>query len=270
MRRLSRFGVLALGGALAVVIGADSAGPVEPLVIAVSPSVHDAVEALARAFEAAHPGVQVRLSVHGGLELRRMIAAVHHDGRHTVERGVIHLVAPGSDELLDRLERNAYVLPETRRAYMLTRLVLVVPEALADAPESFEALAASGMRVAVADPRETELGLRTRRLLERLGLAAPLRNRLDVATDARAVLDHVLNGQADAGVVFSHDAVRARERVRVAAAAPAAADPPIWHSMAMDRFCPDRRLGREFLDFTQTEPARAALRLVGYEPAPTP
>jgi len=255
---------------LVVAGGAGSADPTASLVIAVSPSVHDAVEALARAFEAAHPGVQVRLSVHGGLELRRTIAAIQHDGRHTVEGGDIHLVAPGNDELLDRLEQKYYVLPETRRTYALTHLVLIVPESLADAPETFEALATSGMRVAVADPRETELGLRTRRLLERLGLAAPLRNRLDVATDARAVLDHVLNGQADAGVVFSHDAVRERDRVRIAATAPAAADPPIRYSMAMDRYCPNRRLCRDFLDFTQTAPAHAALRLLGYEPAPAP
>lgn len=270
MKRRGWRGVLTLGGALIWAGGATPAVPADLLVIAASPSVRVPVEALGRAFEAEHPDVAVRLYLDSGLDLRRTIAAIQNDGRHTVGTGAIHLVAPGSDELLDRLEQKYYVLPETRRSYARTRLVLVVPESLVDAPTSFEALATAGMRVAVADPRETELGLWTRHLLETLGLSSLLRGRLDVATDARAVLDHVLNGQADAGVVFSSDAARERERVRIAATAPSAAGLFIRHSMAMDRYCPNRRLCLEFLEFTQTERARAALRLLGYEPAPAP
>jgi len=242
----------------------------EPLVIAASPSLAAPLEALARAFEEKHPDIQVRMYFDSGLDLRRTIAAIQNDGRHTIGTGAIHLIAPGSDELLDRLEQKYYILPETRRPYALTRLVLVVPESLADAPASFEALAASGVRVAVADPRDTELGVQTRGLLDALGLSRVLQDRLDVAADARAVVDHVLNGQADVGVVFSADAVRERERVRIAATSRHAAALPIKHSMSMDRFCPNRRLCQEFLDFIQAAPAQAALRQLGYEPVSGP
>ncbi len=242
----------------------------ESLVIAASPSLAAPLEALGRAFEAVHPDVQVRLYFDSGLDLRRTVAATHNDGRHADGTGVIHLIAPGSDELLDRLEQKSYVLPETRRPYAHTRLVLVVPESLVDAPSSFEALAASGARVAVADPQETELGMRTKGLLDVLGLSRALQGRLDVAADARAVVDHVLNGQANVGILFSADAVRERERVRVVAISRHAAAPPISHSMTMDRFSPNRRLGRTFLDFTVTAPAQAVLRQLGYEPVPAP
>lgn len=242
----------------------------EQLVIAASPGLAIPLGAVARAFETAHPDVQVRLYLDSGLDLRRTIAAIQNDGRHAVGAGAIHLIAPGSDELLDRLEQKYYGMPETRRPYALTRLVLVVPESLADAPASFEALAASGARVAVADPRETELGLRTKRLLDALGLSPVLRDRLDVAADARAVLDQILNGRADAGVVFSADAVRERERVRIVATSRHALAPPITHSITMDRFCPNRRLCQEFLDFTGTAPAQSSLRQLGYEPASSP
>lgn len=242
----------------------------EPLVIAASPSLAVPLEVLGRAFEATHLDVQVRLYFDSGLDLRRTIATIQNDGRHMIGTGAIHLIAPGSDELLDRLEQKYYVLPETRRPYAFTRLVLVVPESLADAPASFEALAAAGLRVAVADPRDTELGSQTKRLLDALGLSPVLQDRLDVAADARAVVDHVLNGQADVGVMFSAVAVRERERVRVAATSRHTATPPIRHSMTMDRFCPNRRLCQEFLDFTQTAPAQAALRQLGYEPASAP
>ncbi len=243
----------------------------EPLVIAASPSLAAPLEALGRAFEAAHPDVQVKIYFDSGLNLRRAIGATQNDGRHTIGTGVIHLVAPASDELLDRLEQKYYVLPETRRAYARTRLVLVVPESLADAPSSFESLAAQpGVRIAVADSHDTELGRSTRQLFDTLGLSSSLKERLVVAADARAVLDHVLNGQADVGVVFSADAVRERDRVRIVVTSRHAAVPPVQHSMTMDRFCPDRRLCQQFLDFTQTTQAQAALRQLGYEPASAP
>ncbi len=270
MMPLIRLRTLAFGSALVFAGGAASTGAAEPLMIAVSPSVKVPVEALGRAFEAAHPDVQVRLYLDSGLDLRRTIAAIQNDGRHAIGTGTIHLIAPGSDELLDRLEQKYYVLPETRRTYAFTRLVLIVPESLADAPESFEALAATGVRVAVADPRETELGSRTKQLLDALGLSLLLHDRLDVAADARAVLDHVLNGQADVGVVFNADAVRERERVRITASSRHAVAPPVRHSMTMDRFCPNRRLCQEFLDFMRTTPAQTALRQLGYEPASAP
>jgi len=238
----------------------------EALVIAVSPSLLVPVEALGRAFEAAHPNVRVHLHVDNALDLRRTIAAVHNDGRHGVSAGAVHLVAPGDDELLDRLEQRYYVLPGTRRVYAVTRLALVVPESLADAPESLEQVARTpNIRLAVADPQDTDLGWQTRQVLLALGVLAALEGRIDVAADADAVLDHVLKGQADVGVLFSSDAAREGERIRISGLVRHAAVAPVSHSVAMDRFCPNRRLCLEFLEFTQSPAGQAAIRQLGYE-----
>lgn len=264
MRRQPARLAIAFGSMLA--LGAATAGAAEQLIIAVSPSVVAPVEALGRAFETSHPNIRVRLHVDNALDLRRTIAAVHNDGRHGVGTGAVHLVAPGDDELLDRLEQRYYVLPGTRRVYAVTRLALVVPESLVEAPESVEQVArAAGMRLAVADPEETDLGWRTRRVLQALGLLQALEGRIDVAADADAVLDHVLKGRADAGLLFSSDAARERERVRISGVVRNEAIVPIPHSVAMDRFCPNRLLCQEFLDFTQSQAGQAAIRQLGYE-----
>ena len=42
------------------------------------------------------------------------------------------------------------------------------------------------------------------------------KGRLDVATDSRGVIDHVLSGQADVGIIYGHEAVRQQQRLRVA------------------------------------------------------
>lgn len=237
----------------------------EFLVIAASPSVSVPLEALARAFEAVHPGVRVRIHYDSGLGLRQSIAAMQNSGRHFIGTGPFHLIAPSNPELLTRLEQKYYVLPGTRRVYATVPLVLVVPESLVEAPSSFDAVARDGSkRIAVADPEQTELGMRTQAFLRATGLAEAVTGRLDVAHDARGVIDHVVNGDADAGIVLGSDAVREGTRVRVAAVAEETRQRPVVYAMAMDRYCPNRALCEAFLAFTQTPDAAAILKRLGY------
>lgn len=247
--------------------GIAPASASEPLIIATSPSLATPLEALATAFEASHPNVKVRLYLALGLDLRRAIAAMenHPTGQYFIGSGPIHIIAPGGDELITRMEQKYYVLPQTRRSYATVSLVLVVPESLVDSPLSFETLALdTRIRVAVADPLLTAVGQKTNELLKAMGIAEMMKGRLDVATDARGVLDHVLNGQADVGIIFGPDAYDKRERVRVVAVAPEQAVRPIIHSLVMERYCPDRPLCEEFLAFSQSPEARSILKGLGY------
>jgi molybdate transport system substrate-binding protein len=239
----------------------------EPLVVAASPSLAHPLEALAKAFEAAHSNVKVQLHFDSGLGLRRTIAAITNNptGQYFFGKSPIHIIAPGGDELITRLEQRSYVRPKTRRPYATVSLVLVVPESLVDAPASFEALGQdTRIRVAVADQTLTEVGKKTHELLNSLGIAEAMKSRLDVATDARAVLDHVLNGQADVGIIFGPDAYDMRERVRIVAVASEQAVRPIIHSLAMEQNCPNRTLCEEFLEFSQSPEAQGILKGLGY------
>ena len=239
----------------------------EDLVIAASPSLAEPVGALGRAYEAKHPDVNIRIYFDNGLDMRRSIAAVENrlDGKY-FGRGPFHLIAPGGDELISRLEQKYYVLPGTRRPYLAVPLVLVVPESLEDAPTSFEALARNPkLRVAIADPVRTQVGRATKGLLDALGLSNTLEHRLEVASDAGGVIDHVLGGQADVGILFGSDVLKKREQVRVAAVAPKKGYRPVVHSMAMERYCPNRKLCEDFLAFIQTSEAQNALKQLGYE-----
>ena len=238
-----------------------------PLVIATSPTVKDAIEALGEAFERAHPGVHVQVAVDTSLDLRRTIAVIENNGRSFIGSGPIHLVAPGGDELITRLEQKYYLLPEAKSLYATERLVLVAPESLSDAPESFEALEKmDSVRIAIAD-RTTRLGVETDRLLSGLGLNE---KQLDVANDQAGILDHVLSGQADVGIMFGHDAVRAQQRVRIVASAPTALYKPVPHSISMERYCPDRPLCEEFLRFVTSPDGQSALKRLGYGPGKPP
>ena len=239
----------------------------EQLVIATSPSMRIPVEALGRQFEQTHPDVRVRLYFDSGLDIRRTIAGMENSpiGQYFIGSGPIHLVAPGGDELITRLEWRYYVLPGTKRPYAEVPLVMVVPEALVDAPTSFEALGKNGaLRIAVGDPGLTTLGQRTKQLLTTLGVWSSVEGRLDEASDTRSVLDHLLNGQADVGILFGPDAVQESQRIRIVAVSERGIIPLAIHSMAMERYFPNRALCEEFLGFIQSAEAQKELQRLGY------
>lgn len=243
----------------------------EQMVIATSPSMSPAVEALGHLFEKTHPDVRVRLYLDNGLDLRRTIAGMENNprGQFFIGTGPLHLVAPGGDELITRLEQKYYVLPGTKRPYAEVPLVMVVPEALVDAPTSFEALGGNEtLRIAVGDPELTTLGQKTKQHLTTLGLWGQVEGRLDKASDTRSVLDHLLNGEADVGIVFGPDAVQESQRIRIVAVSERGTFPPIIHSMAMERYCPNRALCEEFLTFIQSAEAQTALKRLGYTSPP--
>lgn len=267
MMRAGALVVVCVLMAVAALAGAVQASQSrEALVIASSPSLSVLLKALAEAYEAKRPDVKVRLYFDDGLDLRRTIAGMENSmvGEYSVGKGPIHLVAPGGDELIARLEMKYYVLPGTTRAYAQEHLVLIVPESLVEAPASFEELGQNGKtRVAIADAQGTKLGVQTRGVLEAMELADKLKGRLDVASGSRGVLDHLLSGEADVGIVFEHEAVKAQERVRIVARADRGYQPTV-HSMAMERYCPHRALCEDFLAFLQSAEAQEVVRRAGY------
>jgi len=249
--------------------GIGQARAAESFVIAASPSLKGLLERLGRGFEQTHPDVRVRLYFDSGLQLRQTIAGMENSmvGQYFIGSGPINLVAPGGDEVITRLQVKYYVLPGTTRSYAMDQLVLVVPESLVEAPESLEVIGHGQARLAIADRARTRLGAQTADMIRASGMEEMLKGRLDVATDGRGVIDHVLSGQADAGIIFGDQAVAQQQRLRVVGVVNTGYKSTV-HSMAMERYCPNRRLCEEFLDYIQSAEAQRLVRQAGYAVPP--
>lgn len=121
---------------------------------------------------------------------------------------------------VDDLAGQKLVDVSTQMVVARNSLVLIVPAASHQAPESFEALADEKYgRVAIGDPKTVPAGDYAMQVLTSLKLADRLANRLVYGTHVRQVLTYVEKNEVAAGIVYATDAKESGDKVRIAATA---------------------------------------------------
>jgi molybdate transport system substrate-binding protein len=89
-----------------------------------------------------------------------------------------------------------------------------------------------------------------------------LQRKVVIAEDVHEVLDLVARSDAEAGFVYATDVAAAAGRVRVVETLPTTT--PIRHVAAVVAGSKNPTLAREFVAYLRSEPARAALKRLGF------
>ncbi|RMH68058.1 MAG: molybdate ABC transporter substrate-binding protein [Bacteroidetes bacterium] len=183
------------------------------LTVFAAASLAEAFEAVAEAFEAAHPGVTVRLHLAGSQQLAQQLR-LGAPADVLATAGLVPMqvaveagrVAPGAPQVIAR-----------------NRLVAVVPPGNPARLDRLADLARPGLRLVLADA-VVPAGAYTQAFLEKasvppgLGVDFGDRVRANVVSyeqNVRAVLTKVRLGEADAGIVYASDVVAAPDLVRL-------------------------------------------------------
>jgi molybdate transport system substrate-binding protein len=184
----------------------------ETVTVFAAASLRDAIEALARRFEAS-TGNRVVVSYAASNALARQIDA-----------GAPAQVFLSADlEWADYVEGRGLAQAGTRRNLAGNELVLVAPKS-SHVVISLErgadiARALGNGRLAVANPAAVPAGKYAKAALESLGAWASVKDKLAPAESVRAALAFVARGEAPLGIVYRTDA-NAEPAVRVVAAFP--------------------------------------------------
>lgn len=243
MKRLFTLSVLALP--LVVVA--------QTLTVSAASSLSDAFKALAPRFEAARPGVKLRLNFAASGVLLQQIA----------HGAPVDVFASADTDTLDRAEAQRLIATGTRRDFAANALVLVAPagSTLTALPE----LAGHRVkRIALGKPASVPAGRYAQQALEHAGLWAALQPRFVQGDNARQVLDYVARGEVDAGFVFRTDAATAGDRVRQVATV--GGHVPIRYPAAVVADSRHAALAREFVNFLVSTEAQAVLARHGFAP----
>lgn len=184
--------------ALLVVAGCGGPGGGETLTVSAAASLTDTFTELETRFEAAHPGVEVRLNFAGSSDLAAQIVSGAPAG-----------VFASADTAQMRQVVDAGLAAGEPRVFATNRLQIAVRPGNPEGIRGFADLTRPGLTTVVCAP-QVPCGAATTRIEESTGVVlTPVSEEPDV----RSVLSKVASGEADAGLVYVTDVASAGDEV---------------------------------------------------------
>jgi molybdate transport system substrate-binding protein len=234
----------------------DSAAYAGTVTIAVTPSVIDAVDTVAQAFEASHLGDRVRIVVNSESELKGSIKSLP-----------VQLVASDDSSLLEWMEARDFARRHTTGPAISVPLAVVASSSDAavfgSTGDLLDRMKHQGTVIAIPDPQKIDCGRRAQALLKTVGVSAEPSERLVFAKHAGEVLALLQNGKAHFGLVFALEAMTTKGVTIHAWSAPGAFSPV--NAFALKRGQQDHPVAQRFLAFMSTSQGQQALKARGYE-----
>lgn len=168
-------------------------------------SLTDAFTEIGTNFEAANSDVTVRFNFGGSQALRTQIE----------EGAPADVFASANQTEMDALITSAHVAEGTAQVFLTNKLVVILPADNPAALENLESLANSGVKLVLA-AEEVPVGKYTRQVLESMNgqfgtdfSSTVFANIVSNEDNVKQVLTKVQLGEADAGIVYTSDAVAA-------------------------------------------------------------
>ncbi len=166
---------------------------------------------------------------------------------------------------VDNLLEQSLVDRDSVTAFAGNSMVLVVPADSTLGIAGFQDLAKPEVqKITTSDPKSSPQGMAAMEVLTFLDLVQAVEPKMIYGKNASQTLTYVVQGEVDAGIMFSTDAVSSGDAVRVVEKADATAHGAISYVMALVDTSQAKDLGRAFLEFTAGPGGRAILAEHGF------
>jgi molybdate transport system substrate-binding protein len=170
-----------------------------------------------------------------------------------------------ADELkMDQLAQRGLLVKKSRVDILANTLVIVIPSDSALKIESAKDLADPSIRnVAVAEPQSVPAGIYAKEYLRKIKVWDRITYKLIPTDNVRSALAAVESGNVEAGIVYKTDALISHA-VKIAYEIPRTEGPKIVYPAAVLADSTEKAAAQKFLDYLQSEPARAVFRRFGF------
>lgn len=269
MKKIFLSGVLLLTVILSACGPAATAAPdsqVQPaaepctLTVFAAASLTDAFTEIGQDFESAHPGVTVALNFAGSQSLRTQIEA----------GAVADVFASANTKEMDTLVTDGFIPADSAQFFLTNKLVVILPAGNPANIQSLEELANPGLKLVLA-AEEVPVGKYARQALENLNTLYGadykdnvLANVVSNEDNVKQVVTKVQLGEADAGIVYTSDAVAAPELPIIEI--PADYNVVARYPIAALTAAPQPELAAEFIAYVLSPEGQAVLQKWGFSP----
>ena len=187
-----------------------------------------------------------------------------------IENGApVDAFASASAREMDSLEGSGFIIPTTRTDFAGNAMVLITA---ADAQRkifSFQDLRKKEVaKIAIGNPASVPAGKYSEETLRSLGLLDAVQSRLVYGEHVKQVMDYVLRGEVDAGMVFLTDVTGRTKELRVIAEAPASGHKPVVYTIAAIRGTKNNMAARNFVSLVISKEGSEVLRKYGFKVSP--
>ena len=232
------------------------------LTVFAAASLTDSFTEIGKAFETTNPGITVVFNFAGSQALRTQIE----------EGALVDVFASANTKEMDTLVTGGFVVQDVPQIFLTNKLVVILP---ADNPvtlEKLKGLAAPGVKLVLA-AEEVPVGKYARQALDKMNTSLGadfkdkvLANVVSNEDNVKQVVAKIQLGEADAGIVYTSDAIAAPEletieipdNLNVIAKYPIA---PLVRSANAD-------LAAQFVEYVLSAESQRTLQKWGFGPIP--
>jgi molybdate transport system substrate-binding protein len=227
------------------------------ILVSAAISMKNAFEEIGRVYEATNRNAKVSFNFGASGDLARQIDS----------GAPVDVFVPASVTEMDDIDSKGLILRETRVNFARNRLVLVVPAQSVLRIASFVDLRKPEVkRIAMGNPKTVPAGRYAEEVVRHYGVLDSLRERLVFAENVRQVLDYVVRGEVDAGIVYSTDAMTRPKEVTPVATAPEGSHKPILYPIAVIKGTKSESAARGLVSLVVSPEGRKILERYGFEP----
>ncbi len=177
----------------------------------------------------------------------------------------VDVFASAGEKQMDELDTKGLIDRETRRNFVRNVLVLVIPKDLDFNIRSFYDLEDPKVRrIAIGNPKTVPVGQYTQQLLTNTKLWDKLQPRLIFAEDVRQVLDYVVRGEVEAGIVYASDVQSSTGKVRLLTEAHENLHDPILYPIAVIVETRQKQAARGFVELVLSSEGQSILIRYGF------
>lgn len=186
-----------------------------------------------------------------------------------IENGApVDVFASAGEKQMDALAAKQLIDTGSRSDFARNTLVLIVPEHADVSVASFADLASPTVKkIAVGNPKTVPAGQYAGEALGKMGLTDKVADRLVLAENVRQVLDYVVRGEVEAGIVYSTDAKQAGSKVKIVATADPNTHAPILYPIAAIKASSHSKPAKEFIDLVRSVEGQKVLAKYGFSSA---
>ncbi len=228
----------------------------QEITVSAAISLKEAFAELGKGFEAGQKGTRVQFNFGASGDLVRQI----------VGGAPVDVFASAGLKEMDELDRKGLTAPGTRVNFAGNTVVLAIPTASTLRLEAFSDLTRKEVKkIAIGNPRTVPAGRYAEQVLRGLQLWETLKDKLVFAENVRQVLDYVVRGEVDAGLVYATDALtRARELKKILPA-PEGSHHPVVYPIAAVKGSKNEGLARAFIAWVISSEGKRILERYGFK-----